>query len=68
MGIDGRIGWSFDKKRKKSRALNLLIYGCVGIAESCSPKIKMDEIVMSMEQVVGVSTLMGTTSFPMRTL
>jgi hypothetical protein len=48
IGIDGRIGWSFDKRRSKSRAINLMLYAWVGLLESCSSAIRMENIIRSM--------------------
>lgn len=42
LGIDARIGWSFDKRRSKSRAVNLVIYAWVGLLRSCNRRIKMN--------------------------
>lgn len=38
-GIDGKVGYEFDKYRTKSRLGNLAVYGAMGIASNFS-KIK----------------------------
>ena len=35
-GIDGKIGYSFDKRRTKSRALNLMVYGTMGLVKAAT--------------------------------
>lgn len=52
LGIDARIGWSFDKRRSKSRAVNLLIYAWIGLVKSCHRRIKMYDMIHDMEQYV----------------
>lgn len=40
VGLDGRIGYSFDKHRSASRGMNLCIYGCIGCGKACrNPKM-----------------------------
>lgn len=45
IGMDGRVGYSFDKHRGKSRAMNLIIYACIGFGKSCKPNAKMDKTI-----------------------
>lgn len=38
-GIDGKIGYSFDSKRTKSRVGNLIVYGTMGLVKAiCKTK------------------------------
>ena len=45
IGIDGRIGYTFDKYRSSSRAINLAIYGGIGIQKSFKRSPPINKIV-----------------------
>jgi hypothetical protein len=44
-GIDGKIGYGFDKYRTKSRIGNLAMYACIGLAKSMTRTKKLDELL-----------------------
>lgn len=48
LGIDGRIGYSFDKMRSSSRVVNLAIYGGIGIQKSFKTSPPINKIVERM--------------------
>ena len=48
VGIDGRIGYSFDKFRSSSRFMNLAIYGGIGIQKSFKKSKPINKIVDRM--------------------
>lgn len=50
IGIDARIGYSFDRRRTKKRLLNLLCYGCIGLFKWCRPSVHMDELIDTMQE------------------
>jgi diacylglycerol kinase (ATP) len=35
LGIDARIGYSFDRRRTKNKFANLICYGCIGFWKWC---------------------------------
>ena len=45
LGIDGRIGYSFDKFRSSSRMMNLAIYGGIGIQKSFKKSVPINKLV-----------------------
>ena len=48
IGIDGRIGYSFDKMRSSSRMMNLAIYGGIGIQKSFKKSAPINQLVEKM--------------------
>lgn len=49
VGIDARIGYSFDKHRTRNVFTNLLCYACIGIFKLFKRSNKMDELIENME-------------------
>lgn len=49
MGIDGRIGYTFDKYRTKSRFLNLLVYGAIGVKKMFDREMLLEDLISRME-------------------
>ena len=47
-GIDGKVGYSFDKYRTKSRIGNLMVYGGLGLLKSITKTKNVKELVSSM--------------------
>lgn len=41
-GIDGKIGYGFDKHRTKSRLGNLAMYACIGLAKTMTKTKTLD--------------------------
>lgn len=41
-GIDGKIGYSFDKHRTKTRLGNLAMYGCIGLVKTFTKTKNLD--------------------------
>lgn len=48
-GIDGKIGYSFDKHRTKSRVGNLMVYGTMGVLRAATKTKTVQELVEKME-------------------
>lgn len=48
VGIDARIGYSFDKYRTRSVFTNLLCYACIGLAKLFKRASKVEELVENM--------------------
>jgi hypothetical protein len=48
-GIDGKIGYAFDKHRTSSRVGNLMVYGAMGLLKSATKTKSIKELVESME-------------------
>ena len=46
-GIDGKVGYSFDKHRANSRVGNLIVYGALGVIKGGSKTKSIDELVES---------------------
>lgn len=44
MGIDGKIGYSFDRHRTTSRIGNLAMYGVLGFVKSMTKTKNLDEL------------------------
>lgn len=44
-GIDGKIGYAFDKRRTSSRIGNLLVYGTMGLVKAASKTKSLNELV-----------------------
>lgn len=44
-GIDGKIGYSFDMHRTKSRLGNLAVYGAMGLVKGMTKTKTVDELV-----------------------
>jgi diacylglycerol kinase (ATP) len=49
VGIDARIGYSFDKRRTQSKFGNLLCYGCIGLFKWCKKAIQLHDLVENMQ-------------------
>lgn len=50
LGIDARIGYSFDKRRTKNAFVNLVCYGCIGLMKWLRGRsAPMDDLLHSME-------------------
>lgn len=47
-GIDGKIGYSFDMHRTKSRLGNLAMYACMGIIKTMTKTKTLDELLDSI--------------------
>lgn len=47
-GIDGKIGYSFDKYRTKNRLGNYAVYGAVGAWNQISKNMTMDHLLEHM--------------------
>lgn len=41
-GIDGKIGYGFDRHRQKSRLGNLAMYACMGLAKTMTKTKTLD--------------------------
>ena len=50
VGIDGKVGYSFDLHRTSSRIGNMLVYGAMGIAKSFTKTKKVGELTHSFKQ------------------
>ena len=48
-GIEGKIGYAFDKRRTKSRTLNLVVYGTMGMVKAATKTKSIQELVDTME-------------------
>jgi hypothetical protein len=48
-GIDGKIGYAFDKRRTKSRFCNLVVYGAMGLIKAATPTKTIYELIEKME-------------------
>jgi hypothetical protein len=48
VGIDGRIGYTFDQYRTTSRLLNLIVYGAIGIGKSCAKAMPVSNYISRM--------------------
>ena len=46
-GIDGKVGYSFDRHRANSKCGNLIVYGAIGIAKSLTRTKTVDELIES---------------------
>ena len=44
-GIDGKVGYSFDMHRTKSRLGNLAVYGMLGIVKAATKTKTIDELI-----------------------
>jgi len=44
-GIDGKIGYSFDMHRTRSRLGNLAMYGCIGLVKVMTRTKSLDELL-----------------------
>jgi diacylglycerol kinase (ATP) len=51
IGVDARIGFNFERKRKKSRIGNKIIYFLEGMKRLCSPQLKVTDVVQKMEVI-----------------
>ena len=45
IGIDARIGYTFDKYRTTSRFLNLIVYGAIGLGKSCDKSMPIEDYI-----------------------
>ena len=48
-GIDGKIGYSFDLHRAKSRLGNLVVYACMGVIKAATRTKTLDELLESIQ-------------------
>ena len=48
-GIDGKVGYSFDKHRTSSRVGNLMVYSAMGLIKGASKTKSVKELVETME-------------------
>jgi hypothetical protein len=48
IGIDGRIGYSFDRHRSNSRIINQFLYAAIGLSKFCDTAFKMHNLVSKM--------------------
>ena len=53
LGIDGRIGYTFDKYRTASRFMNLLVYGAIGAKKMFDKAMPLDKYISRMEVLNG---------------
>ena len=56
IGIDGRIGYSFDKFRSSSRFMNMAIYSGIGIQKSFKKSTPMNHMIERMYVKRGVES------------
>lgn len=49
VGIDARIGYSFDKHRTRNVFTNLICYACIGLFKIFKKSNKVDELIENME-------------------
>ena len=50
VGIDGKVGYSFDLHRTSSRIGNMLVYGVMGIAKSFTKTKNVGQLTHSFKQ------------------
>lgn len=51
LGIDGRIGYSFDRHRSDSRLVNQFVYVAIGMSKFCDSANKMRHLIARMEEL-----------------
>jgi hypothetical protein len=49
IGIDARVGYTFDKYRTKNVFTNLICFACIGLAKLFKSSRKMEDLIETME-------------------
>lgn len=49
IGIDARVGFSFEKRRTKNAFTNLVCYGCIGLFKWCRSINAIEDMIENME-------------------
>lgn len=49
VGIDARVGYTFDKYRTRSVLANLMCYGCIGFAKMFKKSRRIEDLIDNME-------------------
>lgn len=52
MGVDGKIGYSFDLHRTSSRFGNLVVYGAMGVVKSFTKTKTVGELAHDLKEIV----------------